>query len=213
MKREWRLGALSCPGRASVSERRSGTQEPRHALMICASRFSRWVSRFARARALVALARDTHDDDGSLRRALLGGLYHFPDARGRKRKLARLHVEGAERIGDRIGHDAAGRDDATLAGALGAERVDRGGGILQHDGADVREVIGGRDKIVGERAGQELALLVVDKMLHHGTAQSLHRRAYGLAMHSQRIDDATAILDDDIVDELHVTELRVDRHM
>ena len=87
------------------------------------------------------------------------------------------------------------------------------GRIFQHDGADVREVAGGRDKIVGERAGEELALLVVDEMLHHGTAQPLHRRADGLAVHRQRIDDAAAILDDDIVDELDVTELGVDRHM
>jgi hypothetical protein len=41
----------------------------------------------------------------------------------------------------------------------------------------------------------------------------LHRRAYGLTVHRQRIDDAAAILDDDIVDELDVTELGVDRHM
>src|SRR6476620_3160846 len=136
-------------------------------------------------------------------------LYQLPDARGRKRKLARLHVECAERIGDGIGHDTAGRDDAALAGALGAERVDRGGGVFQHDGADVREVAGGRDKVVGERAGQELGLLVVDKMLHHGTAQPLHRRAYGLTVYRQRVDDAAAILDDDIVDEHRVTELGI----
>src|SRR4029077_3210586 len=39
----------------------------------------------------------------------------------------------------------------------------------------------------------------------------LHRRAYGLTVYRQRIDDAAAILDDDIVDELDVTELGVDR--
>ncbi len=50
-------------------------------------------------------------------------------------------------------------------------------------------------------------------MLHHRTAQSLHRRADGLTVYRQRIDDTAAIFDDDIVDEVHVTELGIDGYM
>ena len=68
----------------------------------------------------------------------------------------RLHAERGERIRHRIGDHAADGDDAALARALGAERIDRRGVLFQHDGADVGKVGRGRHQIIGERAGQQL---------------------------------------------------------
>src|SRR6266852_3047953 len=63
---------------------------------------------------------------GGLRQRRSAGLDQFPDALRGQRQLARLDPECAEGICHRIRHDAAGRDDAALAGAFGAERIDRG---------------------------------------------------------------------------------------
>ena len=66
--------------------------------------------------------------------------------------------------------------------------------------ADRREVARGRQQIVGERAGQELAVLVVDEILQQRAAEPLHDRADGLAVQRQRIDDAADVLDRHVVD-------------
>src|SRR6516225_9663164 len=140
-------------------------------------------------------------------------LRELPDASGRERKFARLRAESAQRVRHGIGHHAAGSDDAALAGAFCAQRIDRRGVIFQDNSADVGEVAGGGDEIIGERAGQQLALLIVDEMLHHGAAEPLHHRADRLPVHRQGIDDAPAIRDHHVVDELDVAELGIDRHV
>src|SRR5262249_59440471 len=67
-------------------------------------------------------------------------LRELPDASGRERKFARLRAESAQRVRHGIGHHAAGGDDAALAGALCAQRIDRRGVIFQDNSADVGEV-------------------------------------------------------------------------
>src|SRR5262245_56353346 len=59
-------------------------------------------------------------------------LRELPDASRRERKLARLRAERAQRVRHRIGHHAAGGDDAALAGALRAQWIDRRG-VTSHD--------------------------------------------------------------------------------
>ena len=56
-------------------------------------------------------------------------------------------------------------------------------------------------------------MLVVDKVLEERAAQPLHQRADHLALQRQRIDDPAGVLHHDIIDDLHLTDLRVDRHM
>ena len=64
----------------------------------------------------------------------------------------------AQRIRDRIGHDPASGNDAALARALGAERIDRRRVLLQHDRADVRKIARGGNEIIRKRPGQQLAV-------------------------------------------------------
>src|SRR5215467_8506598 len=64
----------------------------------------------------------------------------LPDPRRRERQLARLCAERAERGGDRVGNDAADRDDAAFARALGAERIVGRGLFLERDRPDVRKI-------------------------------------------------------------------------
>jgi hypothetical protein len=57
-----------------------------------------------------------------------GGLFdrtNVPDAGGRERQLVRHRPERDQSIADGVGHQAADRDNRTLAGALDAKRVAR----------------------------------------------------------------------------------------
>ena len=56
-------------------------------------------------------------------------------------------------------------------------------------------------------------MLVVHQMFHEGAAKPLHHRADDLSAQCERIDDPPAILDHHVVDEFHVAELGIDRHM
>jgi hypothetical protein len=125
----------------------------------------------------------------------------------------RLDPERRERRRHRIGDDAADRDDAAFAGALGAERVGGRGLLLERHRPDVGEVAGGRQEIVGERAGQQLTLGVVDEMLQERAAETLHDGADRLPVQGERVDDAADVLDRHVVDELDMAGLGVDRDM
>ena len=56
-------------------------------------------------------------------------------------------------------------------------------------------------------------MLVIHQMLEERAAKALHDRADGLAVQRQRVDDAADILDADIVEQLHMPGLRIDRDM
>ena len=58
-----------------------------------------------------------------------------------------------------------------------------------------------------------MPLVIVDEMLQEGAAEALHDGAHDLAVQRQRVDDATGILDGDIVEELHAAGLGIDRHV
>ena len=55
-------------------------------------------------------------------------------------------------------------------------------------------------QVVGERAGEQLAVLVVDEMLEECAAETLHDGADRLAVQGHRIDDAADVLDRDVVE-------------
>jgi len=81
------------------------------------------------------------------------------------------------------------RDDATLA-APWRERIVRRGLFLQRMGADHREVTRGRQQVIGQGAGQELAFENRKRDAPAARRRALHDGADGLAMQGQRIDDA-----------------------
>src|SRR5262249_18630076 len=145
--------------------------------------------------------------------SLARGLHELPDWAWRERKLGRFDAKRTQRVRHSVGHHSAGGDDAALAGAFGAQRIDRRGVMFLHDGADIWKIAGRWDEVIGERAGQQLAVLIVDEMFHHGAAEPLHHRADGLPVYRQGIDDTAAIRDHHVVDEFDVTELGIDRHV
>src|SRR5262249_55383575 len=131
-------------------------------------------------------------------------LDELPHPRRRQRKLARLDPERAERGGNRVGDDAADRDDAALARALGAERIVGGGPFFERDRPDARKVARRRQEIVGERAREQLSVFIVDEMFEERAAETLHDGAHDLPVQGQRVDDAPGVLDRDVVEELYV---------
>src|SRR6266567_7755890 len=136
----------------------------------------------------------------------------LPHPRRREGKLARLDPERAERGGNRVGDDAADRNDAALARALGAERIVGRGFFFERDRPDARKVACRRQEIVGERAREQLSVFIVDEMLQERAAETLHDGAHDLAVQGQRVDDAPGVLDRDIVEEFHVAGLRSEEH-
>ena len=58
-----------------------------------------------------------------------------------------------------------------------------------------RHVDGARHRVVHERAGEQLAFVVVDRMLHQRLADALHHAAVELALDDHRIDDGAEIVD------------------
>ena len=82
--------------------------------------------------------------------------------------------------------------------------------MLQRNRADPWEIGGNWERVVGQTAGQELPIRIVDEVFHEGAAEALYSRADHLAMQGQRVDDPANILDDNIVDEVYPTCLGID---
>ena len=76
---------------------------------------------------------------------------------------------------------------------------------------DIWVVRRGRQKIVSQGAGQQLAVLIVLQVLEKGTAQSLNDGAEDLAVESRRVDDATDIIDRHVIEKFNVSGAGVDR--
>ena len=63
---------------------------------------------------------------------------------------------------------------------------------LQSKSADSWEVAGARKQVIGERAGEKLAVVVMDQLFQQRAAKSLRDRAHALAVQGDRIDDSAA---------------------
>src|ERR1051325_4325538 len=118
-------GSLRSVWACAERSRSSGMSERARSIRASALRVSA-----GRAATFMAIPCHVEQPPSSFGARLLDEL---PDPRRRQRQHARLD---AERIGDRIGDHAADRDDAALAGALGAERIVRRGLLLQGMRAD-----------------------------------------------------------------------------
>src|SRR5262249_38282521 len=94
-----------------------------------------------------------------------------------ERQLTNDGARRRQRGGDGVRRGGGRGHDAALAGTFGAERIRRGRRVLQRDAFDVRKVGGARQRVVGERAGQQLPCLVVDERFDERAAESLHGRA------------------------------------
>src|SRR5882672_9258886 len=137
----------------------------------------------------------------------------LPDLARRQGKRAGFCTERGQRMSYRVRERATGGDDAAFARALHTQRIVRRRIVLRDHAAQVRKVGSGRQEIVGERAGEELALVVILQMLEAGAAEPLHEGTDHLAPQRERIDGAAHILNHDIVDDLDLADLGVDCDM
>src|SRR3990170_7296065 len=125
-----------------------------------------------------------------------GGAQQLEDPRGREGQALDLDAPVGERVLDGGGDDGAGRDHAALADPLDPELV-HARGKLDVDEIDRREVAGAWERVVHQRARQELSRAVVDDLLEERAPEALRRAAVDLALDDHRVDRATAVVDDD----------------
>ena len=88
---------------------------------------------------------------------------------------------------------------ARLPASLHAEHVGRGRHRMVDD-CNLGRVAGARQRIIHERAGQELAILVVHRHFHQRLSDALDHAAVQLAFDDQRVDDGAEVIDRGIFD-------------
>ena len=74
----------------------------------------------------------------------------------------------------------------------------------------VGTAVGGLHRVVEERAGQQLAVLVVDHRLVERPAEALRRAAVELALDDRRVERPADVLGDDVVEDRDRAGLAVD---
>ncbi len=118
--------------------------------------------------------------------------------------------ERPQRIVDRVGDRRRRRDGAAFADALDAEhRVGRGRfHVIEPRLGDFGRT---GQQIIGERRRQRLSGAVERHFLVERGADALRQAAIDLAVDDHRIDQHAAVLDDDIVEQLDVAEIGIDR--
>src|SRR6185436_6723036 len=133
----------------------------------------------------------------------------FQDALRGVRLLEHLDAERRERIVDGIADSGGGADRAGFADAFHAER---GAGDRRLDVRylDVGHLPRHRHEVVGHRAVEELARLVVEAFLVERSAHSLHHTAADLLVGEERVDHLAAVLDHPMLEEPDEAGLRVD---
>src|ERR1700730_9283858 len=133
-------------------------------------------------------------------------LDQLPQPARTERNLAQLQMPGGEieRILDRLCKQCPDRNGARLTRALDAKRVqwrsgDRVGQL------HARNVQRRRQEIIRERRIEELPFVIEHKLLVESIAETLRYPAMDLPGEDQRVDDCTAIMHDDISEDLQHT--------
>ena len=127
----------------------------------------------------------------------------------RQRHVDMADAAVAERVDHRIHHRGERAGAAGLAAALDAERVGRCRRRMIGE-RERRHVGGARHGVIHERAGEQLAVAVVDRLFHQRLADALHHAAVQLAFDDQRIDDGAEIVDAGIFGDLDDAGFRID---
>src|SRR5947209_12395903 len=102
-------------------------------------------------------------------------------------------AEGRQRVHGGV-HDGRRNGDAPgLAQPLGTQRIAGRGRVhlLERDG---RHVVGARDRVVHQGAGEELPVAIVDDRLEQGLAEPLRERAVELALGEERVDHRAGVI-------------------
>lgn len=79
--------------------------------------------------------------------------------------------------------------------------------------SDLQKVAGGRQQVIGEGAAQQLPLLVISQVLEQCSAQTLHHCTHDLTAKHCRVDDASDILDGNIIDQFDMAGVWIDCDM
>src|SRR5205807_5373896 len=116
---------------------------------------------------------------------------------------------GTERIDDGVDGRLGGGDGARLPDTLGPERVRwaRRDRAVEHEAGQLRRR---GHQVVGQRRGQQVAVLVVDRLLEQRLGQALHDPAVDLPLDDERVDLVAAVVDGDVVQQVDLPGLLVD---
>ena len=101
-----------------------------------------------------------------------------------------------------------GGERAALARALDAERIERRGRDHVVD-LERGHVVGARQRVVHQRAGEELTGGVVDHLLEESVADAVRHAAVDLALDDDRVDHGAAVVHRDVAE--HVERRRCRR--
>ena len=119
-------------------------------------------------------------------------------------------AELLERVDHRTDYHRERGRGAAFAAGTDAQRI-VGRKHLANLGGEGEEIVGPRDRIIRERARQQLAALpVVDAAFEQGLPDPLCDPAMGLAMQYARIDRAADVVDGGIADDLDRPQFEVD---
>ena len=116
----------------------------------------------------------------------------------------------AQRVDNGGDEDGRRGDGAGIGGALESERIVLGRNIVLRRG-EVGKIAGAWQRIVHERAGQELAVAgIVHDPLEQRLAGAGGDAAVNLAVDDGRIDDGAEIVDRDVARDTHRARVRFD---
>jgi hypothetical protein len=158
---------------------------------------------------------------GQIREHQVRAIGSFPGARPRQRIE---HAFGRERLVQDLGAQrfqgvvdgdpdrAHGADQTGFADPFGAEPRRRFRRLDVQD-LDVRHLVGHRHQVVCHGSVQEIAILAVDAFLVENRADPLHDPPAHLLVHQERIDDAPAIVDRPLAENLDESGLAIDFHV
>ena len=118
-------------------------------------------------------------------------------------------ADPCQRIVDRVHHRRDRAERAGLADAFDPERVAVGRRLVVAE-VEIAEIGGARHAVIHERAGQELAALVVDDVLHQHLADPLDDAAMDLPFASSGLSTMPTIVDRGIAGQLDLAGLCVD---
>ena len=118
-------------------------------------------------------------------------------------------AEGPERVGEAVDDHGRRRSGAALAARLDAQGIG-GRGHFVEARRERGDVVGARQGVVHQRAGERLAARTVDDAdLAQRLPDTLNDAAMGLALDDQRVDGAAHVVDGDVAHEIDGAGLRV----
>ena len=108
--------------------------------------------------------------------------------------------------------DRGGRAEiAAFAGTLLAEHGERRRRAVMHD-LDLRHLVGGRQQVIHEALGHQLAFVVIDELLQQRGAEAVGDAAERHALDDMRVDHRAAVMADHVAPDLGLAERGIDRH-